>query len=1172
MAEIKHLFLGVIALMLCNSCDKNADLSKKLPSPVYSQPPYSSLNIGDGYTINPITGDSIESLLNVNGDTLVTGVPVKIQSKVFTPSQLQKRVVTARPPKDLEISQNRHFLPDQLNVTSISTQDIQSCKVGEPYPGVSISDDQFDKICSGLSVPATLVAVPSIMPQPVPAALPNFKDVFRYNIRYLDVEQGMNSSRVNTVLEDSRGNMWFGTHGGGLTKYNGISFTFYTMDHGLNGNMVTHMIEDSQGNIWFGTWENGIGMFNGKTFFHFSTNQSLKNFRINSLLEDSNRNIWIATNGGGVSMFDGNNFTCYTTNEGLSSNNITSILEDEKGLLWFGSNEGGVISFNGEYFTHYTVNEDFSSNKVMLEDSQGNLWIGTGNNGLCKFDGERIVHYTSREGLSDDDLVSLIEDQSGNIWIGTAIGGLNLFDGKSFLQITDNAGLSDNTITSIYEDQLGYLWIGTQDGGVNIFDPTSFAHFTELEELIGSNVRSIREDDQDNYWFTTWGGGVICYDGNQLRQYTADHGLMSNTIWDMVIDKHGNQWYGGDGICMFDGYRFTHMAPGHGILSIIEDRNGNLWFGTMGTGVLKYDGENMVQYSPTEGFTNDPIWSMTEDQQGNLWFATWGGGVAKYDGEYFTFFTEKEGLIHNDVWSVLEDKRGNLWCGTYGEGVSIFNGKGFTHISTEQGLSNNIVNSIIEDNGGNIWLGTENGLTQIIINQEIPMVSESPRYLSQKRYEILSYGRNDGLKATDFNVHSNYLDRKNRIWWGTGKSLVMLDMNDFEVDKKRPMVFLDRIDIAGNFIDYVNLNDSLKRTITFDQVEPFTNHPKDLEIPFKSNHLTFHFTANNCAAPHNTRYSYKLADVSSNWSQLTVESKAEYLNIPYGQHTFMISAMGSSGTWCEPTGYTFRVLPPWWHTWWARAGYLLVAVALTTGIVRWRTANIKQRQKELEQMVQERTAEVVAQQKRSDELLLNILPANVAEELKNTGQIQPVHFEEVSILFADFKEFTNIVASIPSKKLIHELNDIFQNFDDIMEQRGLEKIQTVGDAYVAACGLPKEDPEHALKCAEAARDIIEYLSKRNEVNSIKWKVRIGIHSGPITAGVVGKKKFTYDVFGDTVNIAARIQSASSEGRINVSAYTHDLIKERFPCEYRGKIQAKGKGDLDMYFVVDNNKP
>lgn len=139
-----------------------------------------------------------------------------------------------------------------------------------------------------------------------------------------------------------------------------------------------------------------------------------------------------------------------------------------------------------------------------------------------------------------------------------------------------------------------------------------------------------------------------------------------------------------------------------------------------------------------------------------------------------------------------------------------------------------------------------------------------------------------------------------------------------------------------------------------------------------------------------------------------------------------------------------------------------------------------------------------------------------------------------------------------------------------MEQRGLEKIQTIGDAYVAAGGLPNQDPEHAVKCAQAARDIIEYLSNRNQVNSIKWKVRIGIHSGPITAGVVGKKKFTYDVFGDTVNIAARIQSASGEGRINVSAYTHDLIKASFSCEYRGKIRAKGKGDLDMYFVAKNN--
>ena len=199
-------------------------------------------------------------------------------------------------------------------------------------------------------------------------------------------------------------------------------------------------------------------------------------------------------------------------------------------------------------------------------------------------------------------------------------------------------------------------------------------------------------------------------------------------------------------------------------------------------------------------------------------------------------------------------------------------------------------------------------------------------------------------------------------------------------------------------------------------------------------------------------------------------------------------------------------------------------------------------------------------------LLHSILPVEVVKELLETGSVKPARFDEVSILFSDFKEFTNIVATIPTRKLINELNELFSEFDDIMEAEGIEKIQTVGDAYLAASGLPEEVPDHAIRCVRAAKKMIDFLNRRNETSAIKWKIRIGIHSGPIAAGVVGKKKFAYDIFGDTINTASRIETAGEEGKINVSAYTYDLIKDQFPCEYRGKISAKGKGDLDMYFV------
>ena len=206
------------------------------------------------------------------------------------------------------------------------------------------------------------------------------------------------------------------------------------------------------------------------------------------------------------------------------------------------------------------------------------------------------------------------------------------------------------------------------------------------------------------------------------------------------------------------------------------------------------------------------------------------------------------------------------------------------------------------------------------------------------------------------------------------------------------------------------------------------------------------------------------------------------------------------------------------------------------------------------------------EREKSDSLLHNMLPKHVASELKTTGKSEPKRFESMTILFTDFKGFTELVASIPAITLMKELNDIFSQFDNIMAEEGVEKIQTVGDAYLAACGVPQEDPDHAYKCVRAAKRMIEFLESRNAQNEIQWKMRVGIHSGPIVAGVVGKKKFTYGLFGDTINTASRFETTSESGKINVSSSTYEKIKGRFDCEYRGKIVAKGKGELDMYFV------
>lgn len=209
---------------------------------------------------------------------------------------------------------------------------------------------------------------------------------------------------------------------------------------------------------------------------------------------------------------------------------------------------------------------------------------------------------------------------------------------------------------------------------------------------------------------------------------------------------------------------------------------------------------------------------------------------------------------------------------------------------------------------------------------------------------------------------------------------------------------------------------------------------------------------------------------------------------------------------------------------------------------------------------------ILNEKKKSDELLLNIFPKQVADELKSSGKATAKKYENVTILFTDFEDFTSLASSISPGKLVKELNEIFSRFDDIIEAFQMEKIKTIGDAYFAVCGLPEKNKDHAIQCIEAAKQMFKYLEERNKKNEIKWKMRAGIHSGSVVAGVVSKKKYAYDLFGDTVNTASRMETNGEVGRINISETTYELIKGKYNCFFRGPINAKGKGNLNMYFV------
>jgi adenylate cyclase len=211
---------------------------------------------------------------------------------------------------------------------------------------------------------------------------------------------------------------------------------------------------------------------------------------------------------------------------------------------------------------------------------------------------------------------------------------------------------------------------------------------------------------------------------------------------------------------------------------------------------------------------------------------------------------------------------------------------------------------------------------------------------------------------------------------------------------------------------------------------------------------------------------------------------------------------------------------------------------------------------------------------KSDSLLLNILPASVAEELKMRDSVSPRHYESASVLFTDFVGFTKIAEGMTPDELVAELDACFSSFDAIARKHKLEKIKTIGDSYMAVGGVPAANPTHAVDSALAALEIqrfmMELTAKKTALNQPCWQVRIGIHTGPLVAGVIGREKFAYDVWGDTVNIASRLESSGVAGRINISAATYEEVKDLFVCEHRGKVLAKNKGEIDMYFVNSVN--
>jgi ligand-binding sensor domain-containing protein/serine phosphatase RsbU (regulator of sigma subunit) len=568
----------------------------------------------------------------------------------------------------------------------------------------------------------------------------------RYN-----TEQGLAMSTVGCGIRDHNGALWFGTLGGGVSRYDGKKFTTFSIAQGLPSNSVPAMAEDKSGNIWFASNGNGVSRYDGTTFHTFSTADGLASNTIWSIMQDRAGTIWFGTDGG-LSRFDpegsGNkHFLNLTTSEGLAGSYVNCILEDRNGIFWIGTEGAGISLYDrhapkGKCFRTINIKTGLAGNRIssILEDKKGNIWVASMDGGLSMYtppagkgpgqpEPDSHIHFlnlSQKDGLPSDHVQCIHEDARGNLSFGTQDAGLSFYcdatgpgEKSHFLNIGTAQGLGGNNVLSITEDADANLWIATEGGGISLYQDRSFISFTTQEGLSNSTAWSVCNDQQGNLWFGTYGAGVCRY-GKTLKadsirkkpgffnpaeetftNYTVAQGLASNIVISSLADSHGNVWFGtrGGGISMYEPRtaqpgRFTNLSLSQGIhentfWSIAEDKKGNLWFGTNGHGVCKYAPATL----PHSGTRAD------KDTKRE----------SRFRKGTITTYSTQQGLAGNIVWCITEDHTGKMWFGTNGSGLSCFDGKSFVNFTSRQGLPNNSVLCSWEDAAGKLWVGTNGG-------------------------------------------------------------------------------------------------------------------------------------------------------------------------------------------------------------------------------------------------------------------------------------------------------------------------------------------------------------------------------------------------------------------------------------------------------------------------------
>lgn len=977
---------------------------------------------------------------------------------------------------------------------------------------------------------------------------------------------------------------------------------------GLPSNSITDVIQTSDGYIYIGTYE-GLVRFNGFEFSVLNRNTSSDYSFVSArtILEDSDGDLWIGSNGEGVQKL-GKAPVSFTEEDGIPNNSIRAMVQDQEGNIWVGT-AGGICYITPENEVRYPETEDSVdlSNSLIEElfcDSAGRVWLSTIDaKTLYYFSDGKFQRYKELDYLGDYFVTAISQDSFGTFWIGLGRRGLVKISNGVVEKVTTNTFLDSVPLYQICHDKSGAIWFGTENGLV-LFRDGNWVEHTEHT----NSVNKIIQDREGNIWVATYSKGLVKISAGRFNTRILD------TTVNAIAQGHDNLvWVGTDkGLLCYEqdapvendltkyceGLRIRHIEitdegdvminaytkPAHILYSVkngksqiknwttdeglagdktrvsLQLKNGDVYVGTTtGLSVIYPDGK-VRTFQKSDGFENEYIMCLYEDEHGILWIGTDGGGIYLMKDEVIIdTITTQYGLAGNVVFKIMQDTQGIYWIST-GTGISRYyptipdtpetsgTFRSFFNFDSEGGMGTDSIFQMIPDQNNTAWFVSNRGISSIPLSEMNDMASGRT---ARTKVDAKFYNRNDGILSDGANSTAlSMRDNSGRIWFTMVDGFVIYDPLKKRSDSIQPLVHVESIILNDKELGK-NANNFI--------LEPGS---KRLEIKYTG--LSF-------VAPERVRFKHMLVGFDTDYCQPTQGRSVSYTNLKPGNYRLLVTAMNSDGMWnITPLVINFTQESFLWQRplFWVVCSLILLIFILL--VFYWRELKNRQRQKKLEKMVLLRTEALRLEQEKSDGLLRNILPDAIADKLKsNEKETIAEYFPEATILFADIVGFTQYASKHDAEHVVSALNELFSRFDERAVEMGVEKIKTIGDAYMAACGIPTPNPDHALIMVKFAKVMYQELALYNKTSPVQLSLRIGINSGPVVAGVIGKRKFIYDVWGDTVNTASRMEPLCTPGKIRMTETVCNILRESVFGSMSIQEQncnVKGKGVMKTFEI------